>query len=317
MKYLSIYEFLYNKHNPIQSSHKDDNEAKVPIQQEICNFFTEINLLTQDVYICFFKSLFKRVYNTDKENLIPECTRYVLGVFGIEKHNNIPEIEQVLQYKCLHSMYDQYTALNEGGKKSSLSKLLIKQLVSSHRPKLQSAILKAFIGFHLPKTELLRNIAKLFIIMDKNSAEKYKEFFVLMPEMADCLNQLASWLNVSDVKTLKQSSIHLGMWKEKLLQLLALFNENNNESTKKTHVKMYEKNNSLIILFTKLHAYSWIINFLNLTRKTKLEAAANVLKGNEDLGLHAVTFSRELLNVIELSNQILTVYCKDSLMAKQ
>ena len=72
-----------------------------------------------------------------------------------------------------------------------------------------------------------------------------------------------------------------------------------------------------MVLFTKLHAYSWIINFINLTHRTKLEAADNVLKGNENLGLHAVTFSRELLKVLDLCNKILTIYCQDSLVAKQ
>lgn len=308
MMYLNIYEFLYNKHNPIESTHKDDNEAKVPIQEEICNFFTEINQLSQDVYICLFKSLFKRVYSTSRSSLVPECTRYVLGTFARSRASNVPEVEEMQGYQDLHSMYERYTALSQGGRKSSLSKLLVRQLVSSQKPKLQSAILKAFIGYHLPKTEFVSNLSKLFIIMDKDSAEKFKAFFELMPEMADCLNQLASWLNVSDVKTLRQSSIYLNMWKDKLLKLLALFNESGEEP---------RRDNNLMILFTKLRAYSWIINFLNLTRKTKLEAAANVLKGDENLGLHAVTFSRELLNVIDLSNLILTVYCKDSLMAKK
>ena len=49
----------------------------------------------------------------------------------------------------------------------------------------------------------------------------------------------------------------------------------------------------------------------------KGQAASNVLKGKDNIDLDAVTFSHELLKVIELSNKVLYVYFHQSSFAKQ
>jgi len=325
MKYLHIFTSLRQGKQASESTQQLDEAMQTQIQEEICNFFGEINSLMQDVYISLFKALFKRVYETDQSKLTEECTKYVLQLFQKDKKEDpalvnpyvkkviVPEVEEALKYKDLLTMYQEYADANKITEEAGLTKLLIKQLVGASDIKLETSLLKAMVGYHLQKTELVEHLDDLFIIADDKCAKKYHTLFELMPQMADCLNQLASWLNVSDVKTLKQSSFYLGLWKSKLMKLMSLFSEDEFEPTegiKKTDQRF-------VNLFTKSRTYSLIINFLKLTAKVKLEAANNVIHGSDNLGLHAVTFSRELLKVIELSNQILSVYCRDSSISKE
>ena len=245
------------------------------------------------------------------------------GILGPRKI--IPEVEEAVNYKDLMSLYNEYEVVTSKKSRGGLTGLLIKQLIGSKDTKLETSILKAMIGYHLPKTEFMGHLENLFIIAEDKCAKKYQSLIELMPQMADCLNQLASWLNVSDVKNLKQSSFYLGQWKDKLNKILLLFNEEDSlteADTKK--LKFVEppadspkKDEKFTNLFTKARTYAQIIDFLKLTAKVKLEAAGNVLKGNENLGLYAVTFSRELLKVIELCNKILSVYCQDSPSSKE
>ena len=111
-------------------------------------------------------------------------------------------------------------------------------------------------------------------------------------------------------------------WKKMLTEVYLLFDEEEQEDDSEMKElrqlkKITKKDERFTNLFMKAKAYSLIINFLKLSAKVKIEAAANVLKGNERLGLHAVTFSRELLKVIELCNYILSIFCQDCIKSKK
>ena len=59
-----------------------------------------------------------------------------------------------------------------------------------------------------------------------------------------------------------------------------------------------------------------LLDFLKLCGSTKLDAAKNVLEGTTSLGLHAVTISKEFLQLIGMSNYVLINFCKNSNKAK-
>eukprot|EP01022_Parablepharisma_sp_SALTPOND_P026755 TRINITY_DN647_c0_g1_i1.p1 TRINITY_DN647_c0_g1~~TRINITY_DN647_c0_g1_i1.p1 ORF type:complete len:1484 (-),score=183.65 TRINITY_DN647_c0_g1_i1:5466-9917(-) len=318
--YAHIFETLREAGKNLEKQTRSSGEDSV--QKEICNFFCEINLLLHDVYLTTFKAVFKRTYESNPAILEAECTKYVKQLFG--KYNTkfdtiMPEVEEAMKYKTLTDLYSQYKLEKDMGKKEkdSLMSLLIKQLILSNSVELQSSILNTMIGYQFPKTEFFRHLGNLFIIADKQCIEKYKQLSDLMPEMADCLNQLASWLNVSDIKTLKQSSFYLSKWKAMVIKLYFMFEECADIQEGQTEMcKIRKKDERFTNLFMRTKAYSLIINFLKLSAKMKIEAASNVLKGNERLGLHAVTFSLELLKVIELSNKLLALFCQGSSKAK-
>ncbi|MDR3549707.1 MAG: hypothetical protein P4M11_15785 [Candidatus Pacebacteria bacterium] len=335
---MGMYESLRAQESGTKTNQQGERETKSQVQEQICNFLCEINLLMQDVYVSMYKAVFKRAYESDpakyaricadrRDRVAAECKKYIMQLFGHtepgKEQRLLPEVEEVFRYKDLPCLYSEYTKAAGAEDKDGLTRLLICQLVGANDRRIETSILKAMIGYRLSRTEFVGHLDSFFVIADDVCARKYQTLEDLMPKMADCLNQLASWLNVSDVKTLKQSAFYLDQWKEKLVTLISLFSadEDNDDSDADKHNKEIEttmkKDERFNTLFTKAKAYSLIIAFLKLTSKVKLEAATNVLKGNENLGLHAVTFSRELLKVIELSNRVLTIYCRDYPSAKQ
>jgi len=318
--YAHIFNTLREAGKKLEDQRKSSGEDSV--QQEICNFFVEMTLLIQDVYLSSFKGVFKRTYENNPEKTLEECTTFIRQIFGKfdkEKEVMMREVSDSLKYKTLTELYSQYEIERnpETKEKGGLMGLLVRQLILSNNVELENSILNALIGYQLPKTEFARHLNRLFIIADKRCTEKYKQLSDLMPDMADCLNQLVSWLNVSDVKTLKQSSLYLAKWRAMLVKLYNLFEESEVEQEDNGEIPPIKKKDERFTnLFNMAKAYTLVINFLKLSGKVKIESANNVLHGNEQLGLHAVTFSRELLKVIELSNKVLIVFCKDSLKAK-
>ena len=314
MNYMGIYESLRSQEAGTKTRQQGKQEIKDNVQEQICNFFCEINLLMQDVYISMFKALFKRIYEADPgAKMAGECKTYIMQLFTNSNSfpmptTLLPEVLEAFRYQDLPCLYSQYMKTAGTADPEGLTKLLVSQLIGATDRKLETSVLKAMIGYHLSKTEFVGHLDNLFVVADENCARKHQILADLMPQMADCLNQLASWLNVSDVKTLKQSALYLEQWRHKLETLISLFYVDEDREKKDERFSM---------LFAKSKTYSLIISFLKLTAKVKLEAATNVIRGNENLGLHAVTFSRELLKVIELSNKVLAIYCLNSPSAKQ
>ena len=336
MNFAHIYDAAKESARAVDSSQRDTREDAV--QDEICNFFCEINMLIQDVYICSYKALLKRVYYDSPEKYEAhhllhiwirtkeEAIHYVRQLFGKSTGKLDPiikEVSEAAKYKSLGQLYSDYAENRGDGPPpgENLLGLLIKQLIGTKNTQLQNSILSVIIGYQLPKMEFVRHLENFFIIADDQCAMKHRQLSELMPQMADCLNQLASWLNVSDIKTLKQSSLYLAQWKGMVFQLYRLFeDEQISESTElkdfRQLIQIRQKDERFTKLFMRARVHTLIISFLKLSAKVKTEAAANVLKGNDRLGLHAVTFSRELLKVIEMSNKVLTVFCKDNLQSK-
>ncbi len=251
--------------------------------------------------------------------------RQLLGKFSNEKDLPLAEVAEAKKYKDLHELYEDYASNRPAEERESegLLGLLIKELIGTKNVKLQNSILSVMIGYQLPKLEFVRHLNNMFVIADEQCSFKYVRLSELMPQMADCLNQLASWLNVSDIKTLKQSSLYLAQCKGILFQLYRLFDNRPAEGEDTGEIKdlkqlpeIVEKDERFTKLFSQAKAYTLIVSFLKLSAKVKIEAAVNVLKGNDRLGLHAVTFSRELLKVIELSNKVLTIFCKGNTKSK-
>ena len=319
-----MYDSFWNKESNEETKMTSEKDIKDLIQEQICEYLCEINLLIQDVYINQFKTMFKRVYETNKDATAEAWKAFMLQLFRKEKKPEnpdlpppprMPEVEEAMKYKTLSQLYEEYA---DPHGKESLSDLLIKQLIGAKNTEVENSILQVLIGYYLPKTEFVGHLENLFIIADDKCKKKYKTLSSLMPDMSDCLNQLGNWLNVTDTKTLIQSASHLEKWKQICEQLYSLFNDEDMENKLKGGIQLINKKDKRFThLFMKARAYSLIIGFLKLTAKVKLDAAANVLKGNEQLGLYAVTFSRELLRVIDHTNKILTIFCKDSSQAKE
>ena len=70
-----MYEHLSSKKNPTEKTQQGDQDMDIMIQESICNFFSEISLLIQDVYISMFKALFKRIFETNPDQITTECTQ--------------------------------------------------------------------------------------------------------------------------------------------------------------------------------------------------------------------------------------------------
>lgn len=319
-----MYDSFWNKESNEETKMTSEKDIKDLMQEQICEFLNEVNLLIQDVYINQFKTMFKRVYETDKNATVDAWWTFMLQLFRKDKKPvnpnlppppKMPEVEEAMKYKTLSQLYEEYA---DPHGKESFNDLLIKQLIGAKNTEVENSILQVLIGYNLPKTEFVGYLEDLFIIADDKCKKKYKTLSILMPEMSDCLNQLGNWLNVTDTKTLIQSASYLEKWKHICQQLYSLFNDEDNESSNKGGIPIITKKDAKFThLFMKARGYSLIIGFLKLIAKVKLSAAANVLKGNEQLGLYAVTFSRELLRVIEYTNKILTIFCKDSDEAKE
>ena len=324
-----MYDSFRDKENHEESKMTSEKDIKDLIQEQICEFFCEVNLLIQDVYINQIKTMFKRIYEINPSFTIEAWETFVLQLFRKDKKQEnpnpdqpappkMPEVEEAMKYKTLSQLYAEYAGPDDKTSKEGLSDLLIKQLIGAKDTEVENSILQVLIGYYLPKTEFVGHLENLFIIADDRCKKKYKALSGLMPEMSDCLNQLGNWLNVTDTKTLIQSAGYLEKWKQIGIQLYNLFNDDDSAETVKGGLPIItKKDDRFTHLFMKARGYSLFISFLKLTTKVKLDAAANVLKGNEQLGLYAVTFSRELLRVIEQSNKILTIFCKDSNEAKE
>ncbi len=68
MNFAHIFDAVSESARAVDSSQRNSQEDEV--QEEICNFFCEISMLIQDVYICSFKSLLKRVYYENPDRYV-------------------------------------------------------------------------------------------------------------------------------------------------------------------------------------------------------------------------------------------------------
>jgi len=233
------------------------------------------------------------------------------------------EVQDALEYKDINTMYSKTRGMETLDTDDGLGKLLKKQFINAKDERLQNLILEVWIGSQFKLSEYGRFLENLFFIMNKECKGKQLEFGLIRERLNDLINHSTNSLNVSDIKSLKQVSQTMGKFKESLAKLYHLFFKKSQDpgtvSFKDKQFKVAEREEldpMFIKLFIKTKGYLAIIEFLKLCTLVKLEAARNVLEGNENLGLHAVTVSKELLSVIELCNYILINFCENSTKAK-
>jgi len=322
MNYLHIFE---NMHDTGKKSERNKNSSdEDSLKREVCNFFCEINLLLQDVSLYYLKCMIKRVYEEDPNNLPSVAVKYVRQLFGKKatKEEHIEELNNYFNYKSLLQLYNDYVkeSNNEVENGDGLMYLLIGQLISSKSIEADTAILNAIVGYLLPRTEFSGYLSSLLIIAHPQIIEKHRVLSELMMEMVNCLYQLASWPEVRDtnvLEQLKQSTAHLTKWKEILSKVYDLFEESLEGERKGTFQRINKKDERFTNLFMEKKTHALILTFLKISAKIKIEVSSNILGGNNQPGLHAVTFSWELLKAIEVTNKTLSLFCRNSLRAKQ
>lgn len=267
-----------------------------------------------------------------KNNSVEVGTRdYILQIFKkrkqdiTDKNKKIiiyPEVQEAIRYKDLSQLYSEYI-LSKGGNDGAdhsdkLTEELIERLIAAQDIKVENAVLNVIIGHYLPKMEFINNLKHLIIITSPESHKKNKILIDSIPQMSDCIYQLSIWLNMTNVKKQQQASACLEQWEKIMAQLDSQFIvEKQEHGYLGLHPKHIQKDAKFTDMFIKAKAYSYILRFFKNTKRAKLEAAANVMKGSDCMGLFVASFSRALLSTIQESSKALSIFCRDSYPAKR
>ena len=233
------------------------------------------------------------------------------------------EVADALEYKDIKALYESTQLVKTDSAGEELFRLLTREFICAKDERLENLILEVLISSQFKLSEYVRFLENLFFITNDKCRDKQVVLAQIIPQLSDLINHSTNSLNVSDIKNLKQVSITIGRFKVLLTRLYDLFllMPPEQDISTKRHRQIAVANETELDpgftkLFIKTKGYLVIIEFLKLCAGVKLEAASNVLEGNEQLGLHAVTVSKELLQVIELCNYILINFCKSTTKAK-
>ena len=233
-----------------------------------------------------------------------------------------PEVQEAIRYKDLSQLYSEHI-LSKGNvskedQSDKLSEELIERLIAAKDIKVENAVLNVIIGHYLPKMEFINNLNHLIIITSAKYQKKNKILIDSIPQMSDCIYQLSIWLHMTNVKKQQQASVCLEQWEKLMAQLNSLFIDDiQDHGTIDPSKKIEQKDTKFTEMFIKVKAYQFILRFMKNTKRAKLEAAGNVMKGSESMGLFVASFSRSLLSTLQLSSKTLTIFCNDSYQAKR
>ncbi|MDR3547176.1 MAG: hypothetical protein P4M11_02665 [Candidatus Pacebacteria bacterium] len=314
-------------------------DTDILIQEEICNFMTQLMYFMHDGYITAFTTLISRSRELESATYLPasnhwghrmlaQSKQFMLQIFMGGKTVGakvtlLPEVADALEYKDIKYLYESTQLVKTESAGEELFRLITREFICAKDEKLENLILEVLIGSQFKLSEYGRFLENLFFITNDKCKDKQYALGQIIPQLSDLINHSSNSLNVSDIKNLKQVSVTMGRFKVLLTHLYDLFllvPPEPDLSTKRHRDIVVANETELDPGFTKLFiktkGYLVIIEFLKLCAGVKLEAASNVLEGNEQLGLHAVTVSKELLQVIELCNYILINFCKSTTKAK-
>ena len=221
------------------------------------------------------------------------------------------------------SFYKNTKRRSDNDSGDGLYELLTREFVVSKDEKLENLVLEVYMKSLFKITDSGRYLENLFFIKNNECKKKQIEMKLLIQELYALINHSTNTLNVSDIKDLKQVSHTMSKFNEAFTRLYDLFilgqDESDTDAGKvKTKVREInvvdecELDPEFTKLFLRTKSYMVILEFLRICTSVKIEAARNVLQGNPNLGLHAVTVSKELLKVIELCNYILINFSKSS-----
>lgn len=250
--------------------------------------------------------------------------RFLVQIFDTMRDQKISgkmlnEVKEALEYKDIAYLYNCTRMKQTSNRADGLCDLLSRQFIVAKDEELETQILELFIGSHFRLTDYGRYLEHLFFITSNKCKDKQGELEVLIEEIQTLVNHSTNTLDICDIKSLRHISNVIGKFKDLFTRLHVLFTESHEEAKAPIEIKVLSASNldyTFTKLFLKTKSYSALISFLKLCSEVKLGAAKNVLEGNQNLGLHAVTVSKELMQVVAMCNYVLINLCKSSNKAR-
>jgi len=231
----------------------------------------------------------------------------------------LPEVKEALEYKDIAYLYNCTRMKRHSNKTDGLCDLLARQFIAAKNEELETQILELFIGSQFRLTDYERYLEHLFLITNSKCRDKQVKLEALTEDIQSLVNHSTNTLDINDIKSLRHVSNVITQFKDLFTKLHLLFIDEQEDIQTESEIKVLSISKldfTFTKLFLKTKSYTGLINFLKLCGEVKLDAARNILEGNLNLGLHAVTVSKELMQVIAMCNYILINLCKSSNKAR-
>ena len=331
LQYLYIFSAKLNGSRATDIYQSYNKDINLLLKEEICKFLSQVMHFAHDGYISSFTEFFFNIIDEGTEDSSEKCVQFLTQIFSngnIGRNEKLlSEVDSALKYLDIQQLYKSsiISDYSDEEVKEAFLNLLINVFINAKDERLEAYVLEVLVGSQFKQSEFAASLDKLFLIMNKDCMIKREQLFDLIPKLTDLINHSTNCLNVSDIKNLKQVSTILANLQEVLSQLYMMFrlerhdpeeDEKNQTETGIRVIKSSEVDVLFAQLFLQTKSYLIILDFLRSCKNEKLEAAKNVLEGNVNLGLHAITVSSGLLYVVDLCNYILIALCKGTSKSK-